>query len=67
MPKKARAVVWDGKIGLLDDVKLPEGARLVITFGPGDESQVWLDASQTSLDAIWDNPEDDVYAQLLEN
>ena len=25
----------------------------------------WLKASQPSLDAIWDNSEDDVYAELL--
>jgi len=66
MSNKARAVVRDGKIELLDDVKLPEGARILITFVPGDESQFWLGASQTSLDAVWDNPEDDVYAHLLE-
>lgn len=26
----------------------------------------WLQASEASLNAIWDNPEDDVYAELLE-
>jgi len=26
----------------------------------------WLKASESSLDAIWDNPEDDVYEELLE-
>lgn len=26
----------------------------------------WLNASEVSLNAIWDNPEDDVYAELLE-
>ena len=26
----------------------------------------WLKASEPSLDAIWDNSEDDVYAELLE-
>ena len=26
----------------------------------------WLKASEPSLDAIWDNCEDDVYAELLE-
>ena len=25
----------------------------------------WLKASESSLKAIWDNPEDDVYAELL--
>lgn len=26
----------------------------------------WLKASQPSLDAVWDNPDDDIYAELLE-
>lgn len=26
----------------------------------------WLKASEPSLNAIWDNPEDDIYAELLE-
>ena len=26
----------------------------------------WLKACQPSLDAIWENPEDDVYAEILE-
>jgi hypothetical protein len=30
-----------------------------------DETQFWLQASQTSLEAVWNNDEDDVYAQLL--
>ncbi len=33
---------------------------------PKSESEFWLGASQTSLDSLWDNDEDDVYAQLLE-
>ena len=33
---------------------------------PDEDSQFWLHASQPGLSAIWDNPQDDVYAQLLE-
>jgi len=29
-----------------------------------DDSGFWLRASERSLDAIWDNAEDDVYEQL---
>ncbi|MCX6935951.1 MAG: plasmid stability protein [Verrucomicrobia bacterium] len=29
------------------------------------ERQVWLDASEQSLMRVWDNPEDDVYNELL--
>ena len=66
MSETARAVVREGRIELLDSVELPEGANLIITLVPSDESRFWLGASQTSLDAIWNNSEDDVYAQLLE-
>ena len=30
-----------------------------------DKAGFWLEASQQSLDAVWGNTEDDVYAQLL--
>ncbi|MGG6263898.1 hypothetical protein ACQ4M3_10945 [Leptolyngbya sp. AN03gr2] len=30
------------------------------------EESFWLQSTQSSLDAIWDNEEDDIYAQLLE-
>jgi len=33
---------------------------------PEDESRFWLEASEKSLSAIWDNAEDDAYAKLLE-
>jgi hypothetical protein len=31
------------------------------------DDDFWLKASEPSLDAIWDNCEDDVYAELLES
>ena len=34
-------------------------------FSDGDD--FWLNVSQPSLDAIWNNLEDDVYSELLEN
>lgn len=30
-----------------------------------DEAEFWRQASQTSLDAVWDNTQDDIYAELL--
>ena len=46
--------------------QIPEGARILVTFLPDDESEFWIQTSRGSLDAIWDNTEDDVYAQLLQ-
>ena len=31
-----------------------------------DDDEFWLRASESSLSVIWDNPEDDIFAELLE-
>lgn len=60
------AVIHDGKIELAEPADLPEGAKVLVTLLPEDEGRFWVEASQKSLAAIWDNAKDDVYAQLLE-
>jgi predicted DNA-binding antitoxin AbrB/MazE fold protein len=65
MSKTLRAVVREGRIELLEPVDLPEGTKVLVTLLPDEETEFWLSASQVSLDALWDNPEDDVYGQLL--
>ena len=65
MLQTLRATVRKGKIELLEPGELPEGARVLVTLLSNDEAEFWLQTSQTSLDAIWDNTQDDVYAQLL--
>jgi hypothetical protein len=60
------AVVQKEKIELLEKANIPEGTKVLVTVLPDDnESQFWLKTSQISLDAIWNNSEDDVYAELL--
>jgi hypothetical protein len=50
----------------LESTELSEGTKVLITLFPDDnDADFWLQAAQGSLDAIWDNAEDDVYAQLL--
>ena len=66
MLKTLWATVRQGKIELLESAELPEGKRVLVTLLPDDETEFWLQTSQTSLDAVWDNPEDDMYAQLLQ-
>ncbi len=66
MLKTLWATVRQGKIELLESAELPEGGRVLVTLLPDDETEFWLQASQTSLNAVWDNAEDDVYAQLLQ-
>lgn len=65
MLKPLWAIVRQGKIELLGQTEIPEGTRILLTLVPEDE--FWLQTSQVSLNAVWNNTEDDVYAQLLKN
>ncbi|WP_008316596.1 hypothetical protein [Leptolyngbya sp. PCC 6406] len=65
MIKTLWATVRQGKIELIDSTELPEGTRVLVTLFPDDEAEFWLQASQNSLNAVWNNAEDDVYSQLL--
>lgn len=59
-------IVKKEKIELLEKANIPEGTKVLVTVLPDDtDSQFWLKTSQISLDAIWNNSEDDVYAELL--
>jgi hypothetical protein len=60
------ARIRQGKIELLESVELPKGTKVLVTLLPDYETGFWLQASQSSLDAVWNNTEDDVYAQLLQ-
>ena len=60
-----RAIMREGKIELLETVEIPEGTEVLVT-PLIDEPDFWLNASESSLDSIWDNSEDNVYAKLLE-
>jgi hypothetical protein len=66
MLKTLWATVQKGKIELLEASELVEGTKILVTVLSDDyESEFWLRVSQTSLDAVWNNAEDDIYAQLL--
>ena len=58
------AIVREGKVKLLEHVDLPEGRKVLVTLLPDEDTLFWLHTSQVSSDTIWDNTEDDVYAQL---
>ena len=66
MLNTVRAVVREGKIELLEPLEIREGTPLLVTPLIEEDAQFWTDASRVALDAIWDNAQDDVYAQLLE-
>jgi hypothetical protein len=59
------AVIHEGKIVLSEPAELPEGAKVLVTLLTEDESDFWAAASHKSLAAVWDNTEDDAYAQIL--
>ena len=61
------AVVHDGKIELAEQADLPEGATLLVTLLPAEDDAFWLQAAEKSLAAVWDNTEDDAYAELLKD
>lgn len=67
MMKTVWAVVREGKIELLENISLSEGARVLVTLMPDDdEQQFWLDVSDRSLAEVWESTEDDIYAELLQ-
>ncbi|MGK7895641.1 MAG: hypothetical protein AB4372_19005 [Xenococcus sp. (in: cyanobacteria)] len=66
MLKTLLATVRQGKIEISEQVELPEGTKVLVTVLPDNEAQFWHDASQQALDKVWDNSEDDIYAELLE-
>ena len=66
MLQTAWAVVKKGKIVLMENITLPEGAKVIVTLlVEEDELQFWSLASQRSLSNVWENAEDDIYAKLL--
>lgn len=67
MLSTVRAIVRAGKIELLESVDVPDGTELLVTILPGDEQSFWLSCSESALERVWGNPDDDVYGDLLEN
>jgi hypothetical protein len=65
MQEQIKAVINEGKIEPLEVLDIPNGTKVLVTVISNDD-ELWLRAAETSLNEIWDNPEDDVYAELLE-
>ncbi|MEA5469449.1 hypothetical protein [Spirulina sp. 06S082] len=71
MLKTLWATVRQGKIELLESDELPEGTKVLVTILSDNEifdneAEFWLEASKKSLDIVWDNNEDNVYVELLQ-
>ena len=62
MENSIHAIVRNGRIKLIDSVNLPEGTNVTQLL---EDAEFWWKVSESSLAKIWDNTEDDVYAELL--
>ena len=61
------AVIHNGKIEPLEDITFPEGAKVIVTLlSEEEDTQFWLSASEKSLNEVWENDEDNIYAELLQ-
>ncbi len=60
------ATIHDGRIEPAERIDLPEGATVLVTLLPDEESNFWTGVREKSIAPVWDNTEDDVYAQLLD-
>lgn len=58
-------IVHEGKIELLEPTVLSDGTHVLVTVLKNEETQFWTEVSQNSLGKVWNNSEDDVYAELL--
>lgn len=65
MMNTIEAIIKNGMIVPIEPVDLNEGSRALVTILESDDEDFWLLASGNTADAIWDNDEDDVYAELL--
>ncbi len=65
MQERIRAIVSHGRIEPLEKFDVPDGTEVLITVvSNGDD--FWVSSSESTLTSIWDNPEDDIYGELLE-
>ena len=66
MMSTVRAVVRGGKVELLEPLELTEGADALVTLlSDSGDSGFWQAAAAPAAAAVWDNAEDDIYAELL--
>jgi predicted DNA-binding antitoxin AbrB/MazE fold protein len=59
------AVLKNGHFVPIESVSFPDGTKARVTIIDDDDLDFWWSASEEVIDAIWNNSEDDVYAELL--
>jgi predicted DNA-binding antitoxin AbrB/MazE fold protein len=72
MTTTVEAIYEDGVLKLSRRLPLPEKARVKVTIDSGTdryediERSAWLKLSENVLTATWENPDDDVFNELLQ-
>ena len=66
MTTTVEGIYENGKILLPRLLPLPEKSQVRVTIEAGDtEREAWLKLSEESLTQAWNNPDDDVFNELL--
>ena len=70
MTTTVEAIYENGKLTLPQALPLPERTPVVVTIETGEtgsdsERAAWLKLSEESLTKTWNNPDDDVFNELL--
>ncbi len=65
MTTTIEAIYENGKLVLSKPLPLPEKAHVRVTIETDGERAAWLEVSEKSLMRTWDNPDDDVFNELL--
>ena len=65
MLKTVWAEFRHGTIEFLEPMDIPDGSRILVTVLREEDTEFWQNASQSALDQVWDNHEDDIYAERL--
>ena len=72
MTTTVEAIYEDGVLKLPRKLPLPEKAHVKVTIDSGNvgwedaERSAWLKLSEEALTKTWDNPDDDVFNELLQ-
>lgn len=65
MATTVEAIYENGKLLLQNPLPLPEHTHVRVTIETDGEREAWLKLSEESLTKTWDNPDDDVFNELL--
>jgi predicted DNA-binding antitoxin AbrB/MazE fold protein len=65
MTTTVEAIYEDGKLLLQQSLPLAENSRVRVTIESDAEREEWLKLSEDNLLKTWNNPEDDVFNELL--